>query len=241
MALQSALRLIYPPQCLLCGTLVESNASLCGACWTDTPFIIGLACDCCGVPLPGQAQPGARILCDGCMSAKRPWRRGRAAFLYRDNARKLVLGLKHGDRSDLVAPASRWLARALAPILHEDMIVTCVPLHWRRLLARRYNQAALLSRTVAQIADLEHCAELLHRPRATRKLDGVDRVTRAAILQDAIVPNRKYCARIAGRHVLIIDDVMTSGATLSAATEACRAAGAVDVSIGVLARVALED
>jgi predicted amidophosphoribosyltransferase len=199
-----------------------------------------MVCDCCGLPLPGAAEPEETILCDDCLGADRAWSRGRAALVYRDNARKIVLGIKHGDRHDLVRPAAAWLAQALTPILRDDMLVTCVPLHWRRLLRRRYNQAALLSGALARRLGLEHCPDLLHRPAATRMLDGLGRAERAAHLAGAIVPHRRRGARMAGRSVLIIDDVMTSGATLDAAAMACRAAGAVDVRVGVLARVALE-
>jgi predicted amidophosphoribosyltransferase len=237
MGLQAALRLIYPPQCLTCDALVTSDFGLCGPCWRETPFITGLVCDLCGQPLPGE-DPGQAVHCDDCLLIARPWVQGRAAVLYRDNGRKMVLGLKHGDRLDLVKPAAGWMARAAAPLVRPDMIVVPVPLHWTRLLLRRFNQAALLSREVARASGLAHCPDLLTRRRNTGSQEGRDRDARFRNLSGALNVNRRRGARIAGRPVLLVDDVMTSGATLAAATEACLASGATGVFILVLARVA---
>ena len=237
MRLQAALHLLYPPQCLSCDALVTTDFGLCSTCWRDTPFITGLVCDLCGVPLPGE-DPGHPVHCDDCLTIARPWTRGRAALLYKDNGRKLVLALKHGDRLDLARPAAGWMARAAAPILRPDMVVAPVPLHWLRLLKRRYNQAALLSGALAKAAGLGHCPDLLIRRRNTHSQEGRDRDGRFANLAGALRVNPARGWQIAGRSVLLVDDVMTSGATLAAATEACLASGASQVSVVVLARVA---
>ena len=107
MGLQALLHLIYPPQCLTCRARVTTDFGLCGDCWRDTPFISGLVCQHCGVPLPGE-ESHTQVFCDDCLTIARPWTAGRAALLYKDNARKLVLALKHGDRLDLVRPAAAW-------------------------------------------------------------------------------------------------------------------------------------
>ncbi len=234
--LQSVLRAIYPPQCLTCRADVATDFGLCATCWRDTPFIAGLCCDACGIPLPGEDdQP---VLCDDCLEHPRVWQQGRAAMLYADNGRRLVLALKHGDRLDLARPAGGWLTRAAAPILRQGMIVAPIPLHWMRLLKRRYNQSALLARVVAKEAGLEHCPDLLHRPRSTGTQDGKGWEGRFANMEGAIRihPRRGYL--LEGRHVLLVDDVMTSGATFHAAALACHEAGADAVSVLALARVA---
>ena len=123
MGLQSVLRVIFPPACISCGGPVASDFGLCAACWQQTPFIGGLVCDKCGVPLPGEDE-GRSEFCDDCMTIARPWDRGRAAFLYKDKGRDLVLSLKHADRLDLIRPAAEWLLRAAKPILQTGMIVT---------------------------------------------------------------------------------------------------------------------
>jgi len=239
MRMQAALHLIYPPQCLSCDARVTTDFGLCGPCWRDTPFIGGTVCDQCGTPLPGQ-DDGTPAQCDDCLTLARPWSRGRAALLYKDNARHMILALKHGDRLDLARPAAEWMLRAARPILLPGMLVAPVPLHWMRLIKRRFNQSAVLSRRIAGLAGLDHCADLLVRRRFTGSQDGRDRDGRFANMSDALVVHSRRGARVEGRHVLLVDDVMTSGATLAAGAEACVAAGAIGVSVLVMARVAKE-
>jgi ComF family protein len=234
--MQSVLRVLYPPQCISCGTLVEETGALCGTCWQETPFLDGAVCDSCGAPMIGAVAAGD--LCDQCLTIARPWSRGRAALAYRDNGRKLVLALKHGDRLDLARPAARWMARAGAPILREGMLAVPVPAHRWRLLRRRYNQAAVLAQALARVSDLEYLPEALVRNRRTRVQDGMGQEARFVNLSGAIAPHARHGARLRGADVLLIDDVMTSGATLAAAAEAARAAGAREVRVLVLARVA---
>lgn len=235
--MQAALHLIYPPQCLSCDERVTTDFGLCGPCWRDTPFITGLVCDQCGTPLPG-SQDGSAALCDDCLTIARPWSQGRAALLYRDNARLLVLALKHGDRLDLARPAAQWLLHAAQPMLRPDMLVAPIPLHWLRLVRRRYNQSALLAAGLARLAGLDHCPDLLIRRRHTPSQEGRGREARFANMAGALHAHPRRAARIEGRHILLVDDVMTSGATLAAAAEACVAHGAAGVSVLVLARVA---
>jgi ComF family protein len=239
MGLQAMLHAVYPPQCLGCGELVTSDFGLCGKCWRATPFITGLVCDSCGIPLLGD-DTGGTPQCDDCMALARPWSQGRAAMLYADNARRMVLQLKHGDRLDLARPAGAWLLRAARPILRPGMLVAPIPLHWWRMLRRRYNQSAVLSTELARLAGLAHCPDLLQRRRSTPSQGGRDRTARFQNLEGAITAHPRRLARMQGRHVLLIDDVMTSGATLAVAADACLAAGARDVSVLVLARVAKE-
>ena len=237
MGLQAMLRLVYPPQCLGCDELVTTDFGLCGKCWRETPFIAGLVCDGCGTPLPGE-DSGTPLHCDDCLTLARPWAQGRAAMLYKDNARKMVLQLKHGDRLDLAKPAGAWLLRAARPLLRPDMLVAPVPLHWLRLFRRRYNQSALLSASLAALAGLRHCPDLLQRHRNTHSQEGRDRHGRFENMQDAIRVHPRRRSELAGKHVLLVDDVMTSGATFAAAADACLASGAKEVSVLALARVA---
>lgn len=239
MKLQTALQILYPPQCVACAAPVGSDFGLCGPCWRDTPFIEGLCCDSCGVPLPGESDEAE--ICDDCRKVARPWSQGRAAFLYRDIGRKLVLALKHGDRHDIVRPAANWLARAAKPLLKENTIIAPIPLHWTRLLKRKFNQSALLAHALARQAGQPYCPDLLVRPTRTVSLEGKGFDDRFATVSGAITANPKRRHRLVERNILIVDDVMTSGATMAAAAEACRAAGARDVSVLTLARVAKGD
>lgn len=233
---RSVLDLVYPPQCLACDTPVLGAGTLCPSCWSDAAFIHGLVCDKCGVPLPGE-DDGVPVLCDDCLSIARPWGRGRAVMAYDGAARRLVLGLKYHDRHDLAAPAGQWLAQRTRPLIRADTLVVPVPLHWWRLLGRRYNQSALLSAALARTLDRPHCADLLRRDRFTGTQDGLSRQGRFDNLAQAISLNSRHVRVVTGRHVLLVDDVMTSGATLAACTEACFLAGADAVDVVVLARV----
>ena len=236
-ALRGALRLVWPPQCLTCRAVVAEDHAFCPDCWAGARFTGGLVCDQCGTPLPG-GQPGEVALCDDCLAIARPWSRGRAALVYAGTGRSVVLALKHGDRQDIARPAARWMLRAGADLIEPGMLVAPVPLHWRRLLRRRFNQAALLSAGVARLAGLDHCPDLLQRIRRTPTQDGRGRDGRFANVQGAIRVHPRRAARLDGRAVLLVDDVMTSGATLAAGAEACLAAGASHVAVLVLARVA---
>ena len=239
MQLKTALNLIYPAQCMTCDAVVEETGALCGICWRETRFITGLTCLQCGTPLLGDAGE-ADTRCDDCLQIARPWRRGFAAILYDGNGRRLVLSLKHGDRTEHARPASKWMARRIETP-DPDTLVVPVPLHWLRFLKRRYNQSALLAKYLAEELSLEYAPYALHRPRATPKLDGKTKNDRFETLNMAIVAHPKHGTQLAGRPVLLVDDVMTSGATLAACTEACHLAGADSVNVIVLARVAKDN
>ncbi|WP_299684520.1 double zinc ribbon domain-containing protein [uncultured Tateyamaria sp.] len=233
--LQTALAAIYPPRCLACGGMVDSDFGLCGTCWGQTPFVGHTRCDMCSVPLPGQAR-GEVLHCDDCMRAPKPWAQGRAALIYDGIARKMVLGFKHGDRQEIATPAAQWMLNTCRDMLDETVLIAPVPLHWMRLAKRRYNQSALLARALADLAGCDWCPDLLVRTQYTPSLDGKSRDVRQGILNDSIVVNKRRRHRIAGRPVLLVDDVLTTGATLGVCTEMCRAAGASRVCISVLAR-----
>jgi ComF family protein len=234
--LESALRMVFPDQCLLCKDLVQSRGGLCGPCWRDTPFIAGHACDLCGGPLVGpDASEG--MYCDDCWPAGRPWEKGRALLVYEGGARRLILGLKHGDRLDLAPALGRWMAARARDLAEGDMLIAPVPLHWRRLLRRRYNQSAVLAHHLGRNLGLSVCPDLLQRTRRTESQDGKGADQRFANLAGAIRIHPGRASRMQGKTVLLVDDVMTSGATLSACTTACLTGGAAAVRVMALARV----
>lgn len=207
---------------------------LCPTCWPDAVFVGATRCDCCGAPLPGDPAPD--LQCDDCLRLPRPWDRGRAALVYGGTARKLVLALKHGDRPDLAPALGLWLARAAADLVAPEMIVVPVPLHLRRMLRRKYNQAELLAAALSKHHGLDHQPRLLRRIRHTEGQDHRSVMDRHANVAGALAVDAARAARLRGRPVLLIDDVMASGATLAEATELLSEAGLGPISVAVLAR-----
>lgn len=236
MRLQTVIRAIYPPQCVACDAQTEDDFGLCAACWRETQFIGGLVCDTCGTPLPGEDN-GETVQCDDCMTIARPWDHGSAVLAYSGVGRRLILSLKHGDRTDLAPPVAKWMAQKVASYAKLDPVLVPVPLHWLRLVKRRYNQSGLLAQEMAKILGWSVCVDALLRPKKTNALEGHSRDARFAELSEAITFNPKRAPQIAGKTIILVDDVMTSGATLAASAEAVRAAGATNVSIVTLARV----
>jgi ComF family protein len=230
---------IYPPRCIACAEATDAAHGLCPACWRDTHFIAGTTCPKCGVPLIGEAGP--EDLCESCRRHPPAWDRGAAALLYQGAGRRIVLALKHGDRLDTARPLAGWMAAAGRELLADADLIAPVPLHWRRLVMRRYNQSAELARRLARLAGRPAVLDLLVRRRFTTPQEGMDRAARAANQEGAFAVNPRRAGVPAGRAVLLVDDVLTSGATLSACADCLRAAGAARIDVLALARVAFED
>lgn len=226
---------VLPKQCSLCDTVVATGEGLCAPCWADTLFIDGACCDLCGAPLPGEMDAGG-ARCDDCLTIARPWDKGRSAMVYAGTARQLVLGLKHGDRLDIVPVLARYLGKAAAPMLTADAVFVPVPIHWTRLLHRKYNQSAVLAIELGKQLGRPVLPEGMVRIRRTRPTEDMSVVERYVTQQNSIRPHPTHGERMRGRNVVIVDDVMTSGATLAAATEAAQIAGAKQVCVLTLAR-----
>ena len=150
----------------------------------------------------------------------------------------MVLALKHGDRQEIARPAGLWLANAVADVVTQNTLIAPVPLHWLRMIKRRYNQSALLAKALSNRIERPWSPDLLQRVRRTQTLDGLGRSERTAAGENAIRVHPWRRHRLIGRPVLLVDDVMTSGATLAACAQACLDAGSGPVNVVTLARVA---
>lgn len=235
--LQAALKMIFPDQCLLCGALTDGANGLCPGCWRETPFLLTQGCALCGAPLLGSDGDGADQ-CEDCHVDGRPWARGGSVMLYRGTARRLVMSVKHGDRLDLLPRLAAWMVPKARPLAPPGTLIVPVPIHWRRLLRRRHNQAAGLARPLAAALDRPCLPDALIRLRATPTQKNMSREDRAALQLGSVAPAPLWRDRLRDQNILLIDDVMTTGATLAACAAACHAAGAGEVSVLTLARAA---
>lgn len=231
--------MLFPPLCLACATEVDAQGHLCPACWSALNFIEGSHCAGCGRPFETDLGPDMR--CAPCLARPPAFAAARAVLRYDDASRPLILALKHGDRHEAVPAFGRWMARAggallAAPGLPAHTLVAPVPLHRRRLWRRRYNQAGLLGAAVAARLGLPHMPDLLQRLRATPSQGGLSRKERRRNVRDAFAVRGHHAGDIRDAHVILVDDVMTTGATLDACARAVLAAGAARVSVLVLAR-----
>lgn len=227
--------LAYPPTCLACKAAVDAAGALCPACWVKMPFIERPFCERLGTPFGQDLGPG--LLSPAAQSDPPVFGRARAVALYEGPAQRLAQRLKYGDRLDLAPAMARWMARAGADLLDGADVIIPVPLHRVRLFSRRFNQAAALAQGVARLSGLTYDPLALARVRRTRPQVGLTRQARAANVQGAFKVSREAAGRIAGRRVLLVDDVLTSGATLNAASRALLRAGAAGVDVLTFARV----
>jgi ComF family protein len=227
---------LLPPHCLSCDEGVEVQGTLCPACFRATHSLTEPFCARCGVPFLHAGQ-GVGGLCPNCVGRTPAYDAARAALHYDDGARRLLLPFKHADRPELAGPLALRIVRAGRELLARADLVAPVPLHWLRLWARRYNQAALLGRRVARQAGLPFLPDLLTRARATPPMGDRTAAERAVLLAGVFRLHPKRAGAVAGRRVLLIDDVMTSGATAEACALVLRAAGAAGVDVLAAARV----
>ncbi len=234
---RAALDLLLPPQCLTCDASVDEPGRFCAACFRKVGFVSDPCCARCGVPFSHGGQGGPDLVCPHCREQPPPWQRARGALRYDDESRRILLPFKHGDRTEHAAAIAAMMARAGAALLHDADLLVPVPLHRRRLIARRYNQAALLARSLARIGGRPLVVDALQRVRATLPLGELSAAARTRLVADAFAMRPGRAAEIAGRRVLLIDDVMTSGATSAACAKVLLAAGAVAVDVLVAARV----
>lgn len=234
------LGVLLPRQCLLCRSVTTPDGpdGLCAACWQRIQFLSEPMCRICGVP-GGAAGIGNTEAphCGACLAAPPSYGRGRAVFVYDEASRQLVTHFKFGDGLEAVPTFGRWMARAGADLLSEADILVPVPLHWRRLVARRFNQAAVLAAAIERETALPVAVDALVRARATRHQVGLSERARARNVAGAFRLGPRGRVQVEGRRVVLVDDVLTSGATVEACAKALLRGGAAAVDVLTLGRV----
>ncbi len=227
--------LVFPPRCPACGEGIAAQDGLCAACWSDFVIPGEPACSKCQRPF-GAAEAADGAICAPCL-ADPPRHDGVAAgTLYADASRRLVLAFKHGKRIGLAPLLARMIAARL-PALKGEWLVVPVPLHRWRLWRRGFNQSALLAHEIGERRGQSVLVDALLRAKPTPTLGGLGRVARARALAGAIKVNPRCAARLKGASVVLVDDVMTSGATSDACVRALKRAGAERVVVACFARV----
>lgn len=230
-AARRAIDLVMPPHALDEGADRPFAPGLSAAAWTRIAFVDGPVCDGCGLPFAYDI----RSRCAACLARPRAFDRARCACLYDDASRDLILKLKHGDRPDLARLFALWLHRAAPELLAMCDVVAPVPMHPGRLFRRRYNQAAEIARPLARLAGRRHLPDVLVRSRDTGGQGGRSRRGRREAVRGAF--SAPAPARVQGLRILLVDDVLTTGATAEACARALKKAGAAAVDVAVVARV----
>lgn len=225
---------IFPPQCLICRNRVDAHGTLCIICWKDVHFITEPYCACCGLPFDFDI--GKHAMCGDCIQERPSFSRARAAFKYDDASSKLVTALKYNDQLHLATIYGSWLAKAGQELIVSSDIIIPVPLHWKRFASRRYNQASLLAYALARHCNLRVLPDALKRIKPTQPQTGLTRKERQKNVHGAFEVNAKYSQAIQGKSLLLIDDVMTTSATLQQCARILLKNSAATVNVLTLAR-----
>lgn len=223
---------VLPPRCLACGTTVDEIDALCGRCWAAITFFAPPWCTNCGAPFPHPM--GEKAVCADCARRQPSWDRARSVMRYDRHSRRLALMLKHGDHTHLAGALGRWMHRAGGEVLAEAELLIPVPLHWTRLFTRRYNQAVLLAQAIRAAGGPPVAADWLARRRRTPSQGLLGPAARARNVRGAFALRRGRSVK--GKRVVLVDDVMTTGATAEECARVLRRAGAAHVGVLVLAR-----
>ena len=237
---QRCLNLLTPPRCPVTQEVVAAPGDLDPAGWAALSFIDEPFCPRCSVPFA--TNYGEGVLCPSCIAAPPSFDRARAALVFDQNSRPLISGFKFSDRTELAGVFAKWMVRAGKDLLSPNCIITPTPLHWKRLAGRRFNQSAMLAQSVGAATGRRVLLQALKRTRATppqRESPSVD--ARRRNVAGAFEVRSQYAEPIKDAHIVLIDDVLTSGATLSACARALRQAGAARIDALVLARVVKGD
>ncbi len=232
---RAAIDLALPLLCPACREPVDGKG-LCPACWSKLSFITRPYCERLGIPFA--YDPGPGVLSMVAIADPPAYHRARAAVRFDEISRALVHALKYGDRLDLAPMMGRWMHTAGHELLTEADGLVPVPLHWRRLWARRFNQSAMLAGAISAQSGVPVLAGALKRVKATAQQTGLTRAQRASNIQGVFRVPEDRKAAVAGRRLVVIDDVLTTGATVEGCARALLRAGAANVDVLIFARVA---
>ncbi len=234
---------IWPPSCPGCGSLINTPHSLCSTCWKDISFIDAPFCTCCGLPLPyDDALSGKKILCGTCSQKKTYFSKARSLLVYKKLGRQFVLNLKNTPSSPSFPLLAKWLINTANQLLNdsrpEDIYIAPVPLHWTRLIKRGFNQSAKLAQAIHKTYPSSILAlDLLIRNQRTPSQGHLNRSDRIKNVANAFSINPKFTSTLRGKKILIVDDVMTTGATVDACAKTLKKVHPKEIFVLTIARV----
>ncbi len=229
---------ILPPRCVVSGQEVERQGMLAPEIWTTLDFIAAPFCTICGFPFDFEVDADSQ--CASCLANPPPYESARAALKYGESSRSLILGFKHADKTYAVKAFLPWMKRAGAEMLKEADMLVPVPLHFWRLVSRRYNQAAIIAHALGAETKNPVVADLLRRTRSTPSQGHLNAKQRFCNVRRAFAVNKKHAETVKDKTIVIIDDVYTTGATVRECAKVLMKAGAKKVHVLTLARVVRE-
>jgi len=237
--IKTFLNTIIPPTCPGCHIPVDQDHDICPKCWKSLEFIVLPFCDNCAEPLDISGVSEEIYTCGKCQQTPPRFSQTRALFKYNGLARHLILGLKHGNATHLASNLSSKACLHHSNYIQDADIIIPVPLHWSRLLKRGYNQASLLAKYIARNCQIPLQTNILLRNRRTASQGNYGKKARLRNVQSAFTLSDKEKNSIANKTVLLVDDVMASGATLNECSKVLLTANAKKVKVLVIAKSTL--
>ncbi len=228
---------ILPPRCPISGDIVSSQGAISSKSWGKLDFIASPLCAVCGIPLDFEVEDNLK--CISCIDNPPPFKSARSVFKYGDVSRDLILGFKHGDKTHLVSSFTPFLEQAGREMLEKADYLLPVPLHTKRFIARRYNQAALIAEDLSKSTSVPHLPMAMKRTRSTPPQGHLTSDERIKNVQKAFEVNQKYHNLLKGSSVILIDDVYTTGATIRECSKVLLKHGVAEVNVLTIARVML--
>ncbi len=230
---------LLPPRCISCYTRVDQPGSLCAHCWAELRFLGDPCCSICSHPFPHDVGEGA--ICASCIAKPPPYDRALSVLRYDEHSRPLITRFKYYDQTQGERRFVDWMTQKIAPIRDDIDLITPVPLHPRRLIHRTYFHSALLARGIANNSCIFLIPDLLVRTKHTPPQASLSKNERRRSVRSAFALHPRYTDVIRNKHVLLVDDVMTTGATIHACTRALKRAGASKVFVITLARTVIDE
>ena len=226
--------MILPPRCIVTGDVVDEMGILSSDAWRKLYFIQAPLCQCCGIPFDFESEEN--ILCLDCLRTPPVFDQARSSLIYDEVSKKIILNFKYGDRTDFILTFTNWLSQAGYDLLTKTDMLVPIPLHPLRLWVRRYNQAALLAQALSKSTGIKTYPTLLKRVKKTKQHQGMSKAERYQNIANAFAIDHTHHSLIKDKTITVVDDVLTTGATVSEAARVLKNAGAKTVYVLTIAR-----